>query len=42
MDMLIKTNDKAAINISGGNVKEAIILLERMERILEVLTHQPF
>lgn len=36
MEMLIKTNDKACINISNGNVKEALSLLERMERILEV------
>jgi len=35
MEMLIKTNDKACSNISNGNVKEALSLLERMERILE-------
>lgn len=34
--MLVKTNDKACSNISNGNVKEALSLLERMERILEV------
>jgi hypothetical protein len=38
MDMLVKTNDKAALSVSTGNVKEALVLLERMERILEVAT----
>jgi hypothetical protein len=41
MDMLIKTNDKAAGNIATGNMKDALFLLEKMERILEVgtITH---
>ena len=36
MDMLIKTNDKAVNDIQAGNLKEALHILERMEKILEV------
>ena len=39
MDMLIKTNDKAVNDIQAGNLKEALHILERMEKILEVANH---
>lgn len=34
--MLIKINDKAVHDIQAGNLKEALNMLERMEKILEV------
>lgn len=37
MEMLIKTNDKAVQDIQSGNLKESLALLERMEKILEVI-----
>ena len=42
MEMLIKTNDKAASNIAAGNMKDALYLLEKMERILEVGSNLSF
>ena len=36
MEMLIKTNDKAVNGIHSGDLKESLVLLEKMERILEV------
>jgi len=34
--MLTKTNDKAVQEIQAGNLKESLVMLERMEKILEV------
>lgn len=35
--MLIQTNDKAVQDIQAGNLKESLGILERMEKILEVI-----
>ena len=38
VEMLMKTNDQAVQFISAGSIKEALIMLERMEKILEVIS----
>ena len=37
LQLLMETNDKAASNINKGNCKESLQILEKMEKLLEVL-----
>ena len=38
LQLLTETNDKAASNINKGNCKESLQILEKMEKLLEVIS----